>query len=113
MQKTTLHNQLVEAVRRLTASSMEQERYLRKINTYPSADELALEFHDLAMAPKRLSTEAGVSEEALALIARLDERLNRFSGEAHADEWHASALAKSANWAEVRNLAEIVLEALK
>lgn len=112
MPEPPLLNQLRATVIRLAAPANEQAKYLRAIETLPSADELALEFHDLVISPKRLRSEAGASDELLDLLAKIDKKLSSFSGTSHAEDWEASALARSRNWAEVRELAELALEAM-
>lgn len=108
----SLLDRLRTAVSRLAAPAAEQIDYLRSINTYPSADELALEFHDLAVSPSRLRSRCAISDDALRSMKALNEKLNSFSGERCSAEWDASALGSSPNWAEVRTLARRVLEAL-
>src|SRR5688572_9882086 len=102
----TLHDQLVEATRRLAASPEEQGRFLQEFGTYPSADELALMFHDLALIAERLATQRQITSAALAAIKVLDAELGSFSGERYASEWQASALGTSPRWARVRVLAD-------
>ena len=109
---TTLLDQLRSAVSLLSLPATDQIEHLRKINTYPSADELALEFHDLALSRSSLQTQYAISGETLSLIAALDEKLSSFSGQSYADEWDASALENSQHWAEVRSIAKQLLDAL-
>ena len=106
-------NQLKAAVARLASSATDQIEYLRKIKTYPSADELALEFHDFALSRLHLQTQCAISSDALSLISALDEKLDSFSGESHSNDWDASALESSRNWAEVRSIAKQLLDALE
>lgn len=112
----TFRDEVRGAVFRLAAPATAQVEYLRSIGTYPSADELALEFSDLVTPGGRLSerlqSELNLSSEVLALIARLDEKLAEFSGQQFASEWRVSALENSRNWADVRAIAGRVLEAL-
>lgn len=108
----TLLDQLRAAVSRLASPAPDQIEYLRTIKTYPSADELALEFHDLALLRSRLQTEHAISSQALSLVVALDEKLSSFSGESQADIWDASALESSRNWADVRSIARQLLDAL-
>jgi hypothetical protein len=107
-----LLDQLESTVSRLASSAADQVEYLRKIKTYPSADELALEFHDLAISSWRLQTQCAISSEVLSLVIALDKKLESFSGESHSDDWDASALENSSNWAEVRSIAKQLLDAL-
>ena len=112
MTESILLDQLRAAVSRLAAPPAQQVQYLRHINTHPSADELALEFHDLIVSRSRLRSQSGISNEVLSLVAALEEKLNSFSGAHHAEEWNVSALEDSPNWNEVRSLARQLLSAL-
>lgn len=109
---TATIDQLKTAVTRLSSSHVEQIEYLRSIKTYPSADELALEFHDLALSIEHLQATYTISNAALSLVALLDKKLDSFSGENYAHDWNAHALASSRNWAEVRSIAKQLLDAL-
>jgi hypothetical protein len=112
MAENTQLGKLRAAVWRLAAPATDQIEYLRDIKTYPSADELALEFHDLAISLSGLRAQGAISNEGLSLVAALDEKLNSFSGESYAEDWTASGLEKSQNWAEVRSMAKELLDAL-
>jgi len=103
----TVSNQLRESVQRLASTAREQQEYLRRLGTTPSADELALEFSDaLMVAKKDLSNEANDS------AIRLDEYLSEISGAEHASLWTESALADSPEWRRVRQLAAALLRCL-
>ena len=106
-------DQILAAITRLAAPAAQQAEFLRAIGTYPSADELALEFSDLVKSKSRLRTECSITDEAFQLIDDLDRKLNAFSGEQHSAEWDASALEPSSNWAEVRRLAMRALDAMR
>jgi hypothetical protein len=108
----TLSAKLKGAVSRLAAPATDQVRYLREIGTFPSADELALEFDDLIFSRWRLRTECMISDEAASLVEILNTKLDSFSGKAHEEEWDASALESSRNWAEVRQIAKQLLVVL-
>lgn len=112
MPDDTLLGQLRSSVAILAAPAIDQIAHLRKINAWPCADELALDFHDVSLTAPRLSSEGIISSEALTLIAQLDEKLNSFSGTHNATEWNDVALSNSRNWAEVRTMAAALLRAL-
>jgi hypothetical protein len=105
--------QLTAAVARLAAPAAVQSEYLLGSGTYPSADELALEFHDLAMAEGQLREATCGDPQALQLIRSLDKKLEDFSGADHVDDWDVAALATSPNWAEVRQIAQRLLATLR
>lgn len=109
----TAKDQLKAAVSRLASPPADQIEYLRKIKTYPSTDELALEFHDLALSIPNLQKQGAISSEALFLVAALEKKLDSFSGENHSQDWNASALENSGEWAEVRSIAKRLLTALE
>jgi len=108
----TLLDQLRAAVERLAAPAAIQVQFLKEFGTYPSADELGLLFHDLAVAASHLRSQNVISEQALASIRGLDEKITDFSGDSYSDEWDASALERSRNWADVREMASKTLREL-
>jgi hypothetical protein len=91
-------------VERLAAPAQEQESYLRRLGTAPSADELALEFSD-AFVVEREGLYEPVREAALLL----DMYLTDISGPQKADLWTVAALYGAMEWARVRQLAGDVL----
>ena len=97
--------ELVEVVKRLAASSDEQAGYLRLLGTFPSLDELALEFDDLC-GSQGTTVPASRWRESLA---KLDAALSAMSGTEHAYLWTAEALDRP-EWAEIRALARDALQ---
>ena len=96
---------LLEAVTRLAADAKEQEQYLRQQGTWPSLDELALDFDDVERA-------ATVPAEAVGPLQRLSEKLDAMSGQANSRLWEPDALSDP-EWNDVRLLATDALTALR
>lgn len=109
MSAVTLRSQLLDAAKRLAEPAEAQVQYLKDFGTYPNLDELALLYHDFAVAARQLGRKQEVTLEALRAIRELDVKLTSFSGSDNAAEWQAPALFHSANWAEVRELAKNVV----
>lgn len=101
----TMSLEFRKTVERLAASAQEQEAYLRRLGTAPSADELALEFSDVLMVERENLDEA---TRKAALI--LDRHLTEFSGPEKAELWTVAALHEAFEWARVRQLATEVLQ---
>jgi hypothetical protein len=101
-----LERELIESVKRLAAPPDEQVAYLRRLGSFPSLDELALEFNDM-FVPARATPSSPHPEWAEAL-RRLDERLEEMSGQANAELWLAHAL-NGTEWTQVRELARDAL----
>ena len=95
---------LKTTLQRLAAPAREQVKYLRDLGTYPSLDELALEFDD-ALSPVRHELDA------LTVLRELDELLHRMSGPANAELWEPGALTGD-EWQRVRALAASALASL-
>lgn len=95
---------LRNAVERLAASPQEQEAYLRRLGTAPSADELALEFSDSLIVEQN-----NLDEPARHSALLLDQYLTKISGSEKAELWTVKALYGSSEWAHVRQLATDVL----
>ena len=95
---------LAETLAHLADDASAQERYLRKIGTWPSLDELALELDDVTGSDV-------VAEAAGPLLQRLSETLDEMSGAGNARLWEPDAL-HNPEWDEVRRLARDALTAL-
>jgi hypothetical protein len=92
--------ELLEALKRLAAPAEEQVAYLRGLGSFPSLDELALEFDDV-FGPPGTPPPDGAWEDALR---SLDAVLNAMSGRENSHLWIADAL-DGPEWAAVRALA--------
>jgi hypothetical protein len=107
MKPPFLRGRLLEVLARLAAPADEQIVYLQDLGTWPGADELALELDDLVgFLPEAVGC-GELSEEEESLIRRVDDLLERMSGEEHAELWNVSQLALAKEWAEVRRLASL------
>lgn len=93
---------LVASLRRLAAPAHVQVHYLKDLGVYPSADELALEFHELALTSRRHVVAGDISMTEAAAVERLDRQLGSLGGEEHASLWTADALRSRDEWREVR-----------
>ena len=95
---------LKETVANLAATPLEQENYLRHIGTWPSLDELALEFDDAwRLLPGLVA--AGFLDPALsAPMAELDRMLDVISGSENEPLWYDKAL-DGPEWLAIRKKA--------
>ena len=71
-----------EALEHLAADAESQRTHLRQIGTWPSLDELALEFDDVAAA-----SESWATPTLRERVPLLDRRLAEMSGESNATLW--------------------------
>jgi hypothetical protein len=94
-----------QTVERLAASAQEQEAYLRRLGTAPSADELALEFSDAFLVEQR-----NLDESARNAALVLDQYLSELSRPEKAELWTIGALYGASEWARVRELATALLQ---
>jgi hypothetical protein len=92
--------ELLESLKRLAAPADEQVAYLRDLGSFPSLDELALEFDDV-FGPPGTPPPEGPWADALSKLAAA---LNAMSGQENSHLWTADAL-NGPEWAEVRSLA--------
>jgi hypothetical protein len=97
---------LREALERLAADAETQAAYLRKLGTWPSLDELALELDDVAEA-----SASWASPVLLDRIRVLTRTLDEMSGEENRTLWQPEAL-HGHEWGQVRRLAADVLSVL-
>jgi hypothetical protein len=86
---------------RLAAAPESQAAYLRRLGSYPSLDELALEFDDAFVAARHGLDE---STSWAVGLGRIDAKLTSMSRQRHADLWVAGTLTGE-EWDEVRALA--------
>ena len=99
--------QLLESVKSLAAPPDEQVAYLRQLGTFPSVDELALEFDNMFDAAG--TDPLGGAREWQEAVRRLDLILRRMSGPENAHLWVVEAL-DGPEWAEVRGAARHALK---
>jgi hypothetical protein len=97
---------LRQTVERLAAPAADQREWLQRMRTFPSLDELALEFDDEIQRVRG----AGPSLASPAL-SELDKQLSAMSGTDNGKLWRPEALDGD-EWARVRALAAAALSEL-
>lgn len=112
-QARALLRSLVRAVERLAEPAAAQGAYLRELRTYPSADELALEFDAMRGFVPQLSESGLVPGSVIAILDAIDAKLAGMSGRENEGMWHADSLETSADWKIVRTLSRDALVSLK
>jgi len=70
-----------------------------------AVDELALALDDSFWTVNESFTRNQISHDELTALKRLNDCLNRMSGEDHAELWTPASLASGDEWSEVRRLA--------
>ena len=109
------------AIANLAASPDEQAAYLDCLHDPVTGgesaarygnDELAMEFGDIFLATGQMIDAGELTPWQRNAAAPLDQALQRWSGEVHADFWQRDALWSDARWEEVRRLAKQALAAL-
>lgn len=97
----------------LGAPAETQLAYLRKLGTYPSLDELALEFDDEygRVRPEDGPDENTLSPDTAAALAALDAKLTSMSRAINGQLWQPPAL-HGPEWSQTRSLALAALAAL-
>jgi hypothetical protein len=98
--------ELVQSIKRLAAPADEQVAYLQRLGSFPSLDELALEFADMFGPAGTLSFNGPPGW--VETLQKLDQRLDAMSGQDNAHLWIAQAL-DGTEWAQVRQLARKAL----
>ncbi len=87
-----------------------QAAWLERVGTYPSTDELALEFDEFAALVPQLAQADMLDPDAVSAITEVRLQLDPLQGSD--TEWDASALASSEHWAGVRRAAGLAVVAL-
>jgi hypothetical protein len=101
---------LLKAVARLALPAEDQVTYLRRLGSWPSVDELALELHDVVVLLDQFVDSGWIREQDANAIKALDDLLTRMSGEQNEHLWTEHGLTTAVEWEEVRNRArDIVL----
>ena len=86
------------------ASPAEAQRlWLKNLGTYPSADELALEFDDYAVHAPQFVTAGFIDEQAREAIYEVSSALHAIPAEP--EEWDAERALGSVPWERVRQAA--------
>ena len=102
-----LEPRLREALVHLAEDAHAQEVYLRRIKTWPSLDELALDLDDVAEA-----SEVWMPPELAERIRALSRLLDAMSGQPNKELWEPAALG-GREWTRVRVLAASALDAFR
>jgi hypothetical protein len=104
-----LKTEMRRTLENLAADATEQRRYLKGLGVSPLADELALEFDDIASRLDLAIQEHLVSPETASAVHSLNRTLRAMSGDANARLWSIDGL-QSAEWDIVRRQARAALE---
>lgn len=110
--RRVFREELVDCLRRLAAAPEAQVEYLRKLGVYPSADELGLELHELALLLREKVRANEISFTEKAAVENLDRELGRLSGDENSSLWTVDALASADKWRNVRAMASECLRVL-
>jgi hypothetical protein len=110
MKKYVINNLLISSVEMLAATSDYQREYLKKLGSFPSLNELALEFDDVYPAFKaQTQSDAPIPESILVKFDSIDSALNLLSDSDYQNVWDEKAL-DTQPWVEIRNIAISVLK---
>lgn len=97
---------LIRSLKLLAMSPEVQISYLKKLGTYPSCDELALEFDD-SFSPSKppLLGRIGELSALEETLVSIDNELDSMSNSDDEGLWNVESLAGT-KWMKVRNLAQ-------
>jgi len=107
-----VRDQLVTALTRLALPAIEQARYLDRLGTGPSTDELALELGDFIPMLSVAVGDGALSQSQALAIKSVSDYVRSFSGPNRADLWEATQLYTAPEWEDVRKLASTALRLL-
>jgi len=107
MNKESKMRELVRVLVNLSNEENKQEAYLKAIGTFPSLDELGLEFDDIYLAVCEENT-IGLTNNQKRSLKEVNEALLKISGDLHKEEWMSVSLG-NASWAQIRLLAKEAL----
>jgi hypothetical protein len=106
-----LRDELAAAVRRLAEAPDRQIEYLRQLGSPVSADELALEFDDVAAAA--VAEAHLLSDKQAEIVRQPTDLLSAISGPSRAKLWTPNALRSASEWQEIRAVATQLMDALE
>jgi hypothetical protein len=95
-------SEILKAVRCLSFSPDKQVEYLKNLGSYPSVDELALQFDDAFVSMK------GELKESISELENLNSLLDSLNEEQDSDIWNAKSLI-SPPWEQIRLLSKKIL----
>ncbi|HEY1570439.1 MAG TPA: hypothetical protein VGG05_03785 [Pseudonocardiaceae bacterium] len=102
----------MRAVAMLAMPAPIQADYLVRIGTPDQADELALELDDNISSVAALRDRGSLTDAEYTMLHALNRRLDSMSGHDNELLWRTSALAESADWREVRSMAQEFLQSV-
>jgi hypothetical protein len=117
----TRYEQLRQAIANLAASAEEQAAYLDRLFVPVTGggsaeafgnDELAEELEDIYPATRHMLQYGEIKQTEIDAIRPLDDLLERWSGQAHADFWKREALFADPRWQDIRDCARKALAQL-
>jgi hypothetical protein len=94
----------------LASPAPDQVEHLRRLGPLDIADELALEYDDIAAAAEDMREKAELTELQCERVLGLNDYLGSFSGAQNSHLWTIEALGSARQWSEVRRLACEILE---
>ncbi len=104
---------LIRAVAILALPAEDQVTWVKALGVGPAVDELALELGDGALLAPQFVESGWLGAEVLPPLHALDSLLSGMSGEKNAPLWDIGSLSSSPRWAEVRQQAKVVLNAVR
>ena len=99
---------LIKVIKLLASNSNVQRDYLRKIGTFPSADELALEFDD-AYRPFIGQIDSDFPSSILIGLNQINSLFDLYSDMKDKTIWSEASLDTNL-WLEVRDIANSILK---
>ena len=111
--RNALEPELYHALRRLSVPASDQIEYLRKLGTFPSIDELALELDDVIFVVRTFLSRGVLTADEAEAIYAVSRKLKSMSGQRNARLWTEEALRESEDWADVRSMAASTLQSLE
>jgi hypothetical protein len=105
-------NLLVRSLKILASNASQQKEYLRNLGTYPSTDEIAIEFDDAFKSFISYNEDEKLEgTEFLLKINLINDKLDSFSSLEGSEIWYVDSLDKE-SWCEIRQLAIDSISAL-
>jgi len=103
---------LVKSLRVLALNASQQKEYLRDLGTYPSTDEIAIEFDDaFKFFISNNEHEKFEGTKFLLNVNLINDKLDFFSSLEESEIWYVDSLDKEP-WCEIRQLAIDSISAL-
>jgi hypothetical protein len=103
-----INSYFLQTIINLASSAEEQREYLEKIGTYPSLDELGLEYYDYLVVFKD-EDDKMVDDSTFSKMLKLDDLLDNISGNHNERFWYYIEALRLPEWNEIRELAKDIL----